>query len=229
MSPISEGIGSLNESSLHLGIKEWFSRPGDRFEVKVEGSVIDILRGPMLVEIQTGNFTSLRRKLEKLIDSHKIKVIYPIPEEKWIVRISESGKVLNRKKSPKKGKLVDVFDELIHIPEMINHPNFKLEVLMINIEEIRCADGKGSWRRKGISIRDRRLLEVKESHSFTRSQDFLRFIPDSLTVPFTNSDFAHASGLSIYKTRRITYTLRKMGVLEVSNNRGKAYEFNVVL
>ncbi|MBD3287067.1 hypothetical protein GF359_10430 [candidate division WOR-3 bacterium] len=227
--PISDGIGSMNESSLHLGIKDWYSRPGDRFEVKIEGSVIDIVRGPLLIEIQTRNFSSIRRKLEKLIDYHKILVLYPIPAQTWIIRVSETGKVLSRRRSPKKGKLIHVFDELLHIPEMINHPNFSIEVLMIRMEEIRCADGKGSWRRRGVSIKDRRLLKVTESHRFTRGQDFLRFIPDSLETPFTNSDFARASGYSIYQTRRITYTLRRMGVLKVEGKRGNAFEFKVAI
>ncbi|MBN2380601.1 hypothetical protein JXM67_12440 [candidate division WOR-3 bacterium] len=226
---LSDGIGSLNESTLHLGIKDWFSRPGDRFEVKVEGSVIDIVRGPLLIEIQTGSFSKLRRKIEKLIDHNKFLVLYPIPAQTWIIRVSDSGEILGRKRSPKRGKLVQVFDELVHMPELINHPNFTLEVLMIKTEEIRCADGKGSWRRKGISIKDRRLLEVLESHRFTRSQDFLQFIPDSLTTPFTNDDFNMASGVSIYQTRRITYTLRRMGVIKIVGKDRHALLFDIIL
>lgn len=229
MSPLSDGIGSLNESSLHLAIKDWYSKPGDRFEVKVDGSVIDIVRGPLLIEIQTRNFSGIRRKLEKLIDHHKILLLYPISALTWIIRVSESGQVLGKRKSPKRGKLVHIFDELLHIPEIINHPNFTLEVLMIRMEEVRCDDGKGSWRRKGVSIKDRRLLKVIESHRFTRSQDFLRFLPDDLETPFTNKDFAKAAGMSIYQTRRITYTLRRMKVLEKAGKKGKAFLFDVGL
>jgi len=229
MSPLSDGIGSLNESSLHLAIKDWYSKPADRFEVKVDGSVIDIVRGPLLIEIQTRNFSGIRRKLEKLIDHHKILLLYPIPALTWIIRISASGEVLGKRKSPKRGKLVHIFDELLHIPEIINHPNFTLEVLMVKMEEVRCDDGGGSRRRKGVSIRDKRLVEIIQSISFNRNQDFLRFLPDALASPFTNKDFARAAGISGRQATRITYTLRRMGVLEKAGKKGKAFLFQVAL
>lgn len=229
MSPLSEGIGSLNESTLHLQIKDWYSRPQDRFEVKLEGSVIDIVRGDLLIEIQTSNFAAIRKKLSKLIDNYKIKMIYPIPQIKWIVRVSGQGKILSRRKSSKRGKLLDVFDELLRIPELINHPNFSLEVLMVEMEEIRLADGKGSWRRRGVSILDRRLVRVVESRTFSRNQDFLSFLPDDLNTPFTNKALSETMGVSLSRATQITYTLRKMKVLETVGKDGKALLFEVCL
>ena len=49
----SNGVGLLNEKPLHASLKAWYAQPGDRFEVNVDGSVIDIVRGELLVEIQT--------------------------------------------------------------------------------------------------------------------------------------------------------------------------------
>jgi hypothetical protein len=60
------GIGLLNEKPLHASLKQWYARPGDRFEVPVDGFVIDIVRGRLLIEIQTRNFASTRAKLIKL-------------------------------------------------------------------------------------------------------------------------------------------------------------------
>lgn len=216
MSPISEGIGSLNESTLHAAIKEWYSKPGDRFEVKIEGSIIDIVRGPQLIEIQTSNFAALRKKLAKLIDRHPIRVVYPLPISRRLVSVSPKGAVLSSRKSPKKGNLLDMFEELLRIPELINHPNFTLEVLTCSIEEVRTADGKGSRWRKGVSIKDRRLVEVFDSYAFTRSQDFLRFLPDGLESPFTNKTLARALGIQVSEASMVTYTLRRMGVLAVA-------------
>lgn len=229
MSPLSEGIGSLNESTLHLQIKDWYSRPQDRFEVKLEGSVIDIVRGDLLIEIQTSNFAAIRKKLSRFIDNYKIKVIYPIPQIKWIVRVSGQGKILSRRKSSKRGKLLDVFDELLRIPELTNHPNFSLEVLMVEMEEIRLADGKGSWRRRGVSILDRRLVRVVESRTFLRNQDFLCFLPDNLNTPFTNKTLSKTMGVSLNRATQVTYTLRKMKVLETVGKDGKALLFDVCL
>jgi hypothetical protein len=47
------GIGQLNEKALHASLKQWYARPGDRFEVAVGGFVIDIVRAELLIEIQT--------------------------------------------------------------------------------------------------------------------------------------------------------------------------------
>jgi hypothetical protein len=55
------GIGLLNEKPLHASLKQWYARPGDRFEVPVDGFVIDVVRDDLLIEIQTRNFSSLKR------------------------------------------------------------------------------------------------------------------------------------------------------------------------
>ena len=98
------GIGLLNEKPLHASLKQWYARLGDRFEVPVDGFVIDIVREDLLIEIQTRNFASTRAKLIKLTRSHQVRLIYPIVQEKWIVRSvsANSGSVV-RRKSPKRG------------------------------------------------------------------------------------------------------------------------------
>ena len=107
------GIGLLNEKPLHASLKEWYAQPGDRFEVAVEGFVIDIVRDALLLEIQTRNFAAIRSKLTSLARSHQIRLIYPIAQEKWIVKLDEDGtSVVNRRKSPKRGRVVDLFWEM---------------------------------------------------------------------------------------------------------------------
>ena len=51
-------IGLINEKPLHASLKQWYARPGDRFEVPVDGFVIDIVRDNLLIEIQTRNFAA---------------------------------------------------------------------------------------------------------------------------------------------------------------------------
>jgi endonuclease III-like uncharacterized protein len=72
------GIGLLNEKQLHASLKQWYARPGDQFEVAVGRFVIDIVRGDLFIEIQTGNFASVKSKLTNLADSHQVRLIYPI-------------------------------------------------------------------------------------------------------------------------------------------------------
>src|SRR5215207_8099873 len=98
------GIGLLNEKPLHASLKQWYARPGDRIEVLVDGFVIDIVRDDLLIEIQTRNFASIKSKLTNLVRFHQVRLVYPIIQEKWIVRsATRNGKGPIRRKSPKKG------------------------------------------------------------------------------------------------------------------------------
>jgi hypothetical protein len=217
----------MNEHPLHSEIKNWYSLPGDRFEVKINDFIIDIVRHALLIEIQTRNFSGIKMKLARLLENHEIRLVYPIPQLKWIVHVTESGEVTRRRRSPRKGRLADLFYELANTPDFVKEENFSLEVLMIEEEELRCNDGKGSWRRKGISIKDRRLMNVKSRTLFKNERDFLRFLPNHLIDPFTNKEFAELSGISINLARRITYCLRKMGAIKPSGKKGKELIFRV--
>jgi hypothetical protein len=223
-------IGSRNESSLHSAIKNWYARPGDKLEEKVDNFVVDIVRDGLVIEIQTKNFYAIRQKLQKLVENHNLRLVYPIPKVKWITKVAKfGGKVISKRRSPRKGHITDLFNELLRIPELINHENFSVEVLMIEEDEIRCADGKGSWRRKGVSIRDRKLLGVVEQVRFTNRQDFLKLLPENLSRPFSNKNLAKALGIPLYRARRTNYCLRKMGALKVVGKKGNELQFDEAL
>ncbi|WP_210465416.1 hypothetical protein [Rufibacter roseolus] len=210
------GINVQNERSLHAGLKLWYAQPEDRFEVPVSGFVIDLVRGPQLVEIQTRNFTAIRPKLQALLKEHKVHLLHPITFEKWVVQVDAKGtSVLSRRKSTFRGALTDIFEELVRIPELVKHEGFTLEFPLIREEEVRCRDGKGSKHRKKVSIKDRKLLEVISSHRFTCAQDFLLFLPPNLPQPFSNRDLEKALLLPLHRCRQITYCLRKMEALTV--------------
>jgi len=217
----------MNEYSLHSAIKNWYSLPEDRFEVRVDGFIVDVVRGALLIEIQTRNFSAIKKKLTRLLENHKVRLVYPIPQRKWIVHVSESGEIVRRRKSPKTGRLLDLFYELIRVPNLFKEENFSLEVLIIEEEEVRCNDGRGSWRRRGVSVKDRRVMNVHSTTLFENEKDFLRFLPSDLTKPFTNKKLAKLSEISINLARKITYCLRKMGAITTVGKEGKELMFEV--
>ena len=127
------GIGLLNEKPLHASLKEWYAQSGDQFEVTVDGFVIDIVRDDLLLEIQTGNFAGIKSKLIKLVRAHRIRLIYPIAQEKWIVRKAKDNSIgETHRKSPNRGRVEDLFWEMVSFPHILVHPNFSLEVLLIS-------------------------------------------------------------------------------------------------
>lgn len=221
------GIGLLNEKPLHASLKQWCARPGDRFEVAVAGFVIDIVRDDLLIEIQTGNFASIKPKLTNLVRSHPVRLIYPIAQEKWIVRpaTDDHGRVL-RRKSPKRGRLEDLFWELVSIPHLLSNRNFSLEVLMTKEEEARRLEGRRRWRRRGWALEERRLLEVVDRRLFKESADWRGFLPEGLES-FTSSDLATARDTSRVLAQKMAYCLQKGKVIELIGKQGRAKLYRV--
>ena len=221
------GIGLLNEKPLHASLKQWYARPGDRFEVPVDGFVIDIVRDDLLIEIQTRNFSSIKSKLTNLVRSHHVRLIYPIVQEKWIVRSATgNGGRIVRRKSPKRGRVEDLFWELVSIPQLLSNPNFSLEVLMIRAEELRRKTNKREWRRRGWVLEGHRLLDVMDQRFFGASVDWLRFLPDGLGS-FTTGDLAIEMATRRELAQKMAYCLREARMIELIGRRGRANLYRV--
>jgi hypothetical protein len=217
-------IGLLNEKPLHASLKQWYARPGDRLEVPVDGCVIDIVRDELLIEIQTRNLAAINSKLNRLTRSHQVRLIYPIVKERWIVRCGSTNReAASRRKSPKRGRLEDLFWELVSIPRLLSNPNFSLEVLMIREEEVRRSDRR---RRKGWVLEGRRLLEVLDQHLFTKSEDWLAFVPTELNC-FTTVELATRISANRELAQKLAYCLRHGRMIELIGRRGRANLYRV--
>ena len=223
--PPARSIGELRERSLHAALKRWYALPHDRAEVPLGGYVIDLVRRSTLIEIQTRGFAKLARKLTRLVSDYRVRLVFPIAQRKWIVTTDPDGRLLRRRASPKRGAYRDLFAELMRIPHLIGNPNFTLEALLVEVEEVRCADGRGSWRRRGISVLDTRLLEVCDRRRFRTPADFARLLPPDLEEPFTNRSLAATGAMPASLAGMMTYTLRRMGAIELVGRRSRAYLF----
>ena len=213
----------LNEKPLHAAIKSWYAKPNDKVEVDLYGYVVDILRDDLIIEIQTKSFSKICKKLATLSDKHPIRLVYPIPMEKWIIKVDRNRKKqLSRRKSPKRRGYEDLFYELVSIPALLKKPNFALEVLLIQEEEIRIHDPHQAWRRGGWVTHERRLLEVVEKRRFSHPKDFANFIPPSIHGEFTTPELAAGLQVSNRLAGKIAYCLREMGAIVAVGKRGRA-------
>ena len=215
-------IGLLNEKPLHAALKAWYAKPRDRLEVPIDGFVVDIVQRRLLVEIQTRSFAPIKRKLLSLATKHRVRLVHPIAQEKWIVKTSESGKEISRRKSPKRGTVEHIFDELVSFPRLITHPNFSLMVLLIREEEVRIHDADRSWRRRGWVTHERRLLEVVDQRLFESPEDMSSLLPQGLPMAFTTSDMASVTGMNRRLAQRMAYCLREMGAIVQVGTRSRA-------
>jgi hypothetical protein len=221
--PAESGIGVYAESSLHASLKLLVAETGDRFEVRVAGKVADILKTTGdIVEIQTQAFAKLKSKLTAFCPGHRVSVVYPIASERIIITLDpETGDVLSKRRSPKRGKIEDVFEELVYYPDMLSVPGLSLEILLVRLEEVRIKDGKGSWRRKGISIHDKRLVDVSERRILKKTADILALLPGKLPAEYTSADIAELLGRNIRFGGAVAYVLARSGLSEIAGKRGR--------
>ena len=207
-------IGTLNEGGLHRGLKDHLARPEDRFEVPLGEFVIDIVRGDLLIEIQTGAIAAMGRKLDCLLDEHRIRVVRPIPAVRWL---EEAGKP--RRKSPQKQRLWSIFDELVSVPTLLDHPNFELQVLLVEETEVRSHSDRVRRGRRGRVV-ERRLEAVLDERLFSRPEQLLEVLPAELPQQFLTADLAKVGRLRRDLAQRICYVLRHAGLLhEVGRGR----------
>ncbi|RPJ08862.1 MAG: hypothetical protein EHM28_03135 [Spirochaetaceae bacterium] len=199
-------------------------------EVKIGRSIVDILVPPdHVIEIQTSSFFKIRSKIERLLPSYKVKIVYPVAQRKHILVYDKKGKkILANRKSPKKAGLHDAAFELSGLRNLIGNPNLSIDIVFIEEEEIRKNDGKGSWRRRGISITDRRLVSVKETIHFANKADFLRFLPADCPALFSNKDLAKIQHIPVHRAQQVTFLLRKIGLLEVKKKNGRSFIFGII-
>jgi hypothetical protein len=197
-------------------LKADYAQPGDSFEVPLDGFVIDIHRGESLIEIQTGSFGAMGRKLDHLLPEHQILLVYPIAVESYLQR---PGK--NPRKSPKKGSVYDLFGELVSIPTLLDHPNLTLEVVLVSVNKVQVADAKARRGRGGFRTEDRQLREILGRHRFEHGSDLLTLVPDGLPPVFTTADLARRAGIGRDVAQQMAYCLRPLGLF-IEQGRTKA-------
>jgi len=213
----------LNDKSLHTALKDWYARPEDRQEVVVDGYVIDVVRDGLLIEIQTRSFAKIKSKLLDLVPRYRVLLAYPVAQAKWIVKLGKDGKgTLDRRKSPKRGAIVQVFEELVSFPTLLADPNFSLEVLLTQEEETRRHDPRRGWRRRGWVTHKRHLVQVVDCYHFDTPLDMAVLLPSGLRSSFTTTDLASALGQRRRLAQRMAYCLREMGVISQIGKKGKS-------
>jgi hypothetical protein len=211
----------MREGPLHAALKAALAEPGDRLEVPVGRFVIDLVRADgELVEVQTGGFGALGKKLDALLDEHRIRIVYPVAAERRIVRVDEHGQVLGVRRSPKRATTVAVFDRLVAFPSLLTHPNLTIEVLLLREDHLRRprpATTRGRTRDPGR----RQLVEVLDRVTLRTPQDILAALPALPVEPFSTRELAARLRCSTQLAQRTLYCLRSIGIVEPAGKRGR--------
>lgn len=221
-------IGELNERSLHRALKQRYAARGGTVEGVVGGYVADVLLGDRIVEIQTGSFSSLKRKLPRLLAEYPVTLVHPIARDRFIVRMAHAAEdgaepvaLARPRRSPKHGSPFDVFHALTGIPTLLDHPNLTLDIVMVIDEDIRVPyQGRRRRRRDWVSV-DRRLLEVVETHTIEGMADLFAMVDAELPDEFTSRDLARAMHSSPRLGQRAAFCFREAGLSEACGRRDR--------
>ena len=217
----ADSIGRFNETDLHEQLKYRYAGSSGDVEAEIDGFIVDVKTDGEIVEIQTRGLGKLRKKLLALSRERAVRVVHPIAIETTITKLSRNGELMSSRRSPKRGRMEDAFREITSIADLLPNPRITIEILLVKAIETRIDDGKGSWRRKGVSIAARQLADVTGCIRFRTRRDYRRVLPPALPAEFTNQDLMEALSVRYAQAQPITSALAKMGVIKPMGKKGR--------
>ncbi len=213
------------ETTLHRQLKQLYADDAQQIEVKLGRFRIDAIAGDELIEIQHGSLAAIRDKIRTLLKRHDVRVVKPIVATKRLIKLKKKGgAIVDRRASPKRGRLLDIFDELVYFTRVFPHPRLTLEVALVDVEERRYP-GHGRRRRKRQRdhvVEDQSLLSVRETHVYRSAADLRALLPKRLPTPFHTGHVAKRLEVKRWIAQRMVYCLREMGMLDVVGKDGNA-------
>jgi len=210
------------ETSLHRQLKEHYGpKSGGRAEVTIEGFRIDAVSPDgTLTEVQSAALGPLKGKLRRLLPEYQVRVVKPVVLERRIVKLTRRGGAeTSARLSPKRGAVVDVFDDLIGLARIFPHPHLSLEVLGVAVDEVRIP----RRRRPGYAVVDRRLRSIEATATLRRASDLWALLPEFQLESFTTADLAGWLQRPVGFAQRVAYCLRLAGAVETLGKVGNRW------
>ncbi len=220
------GIGTLAEKTVHAVLKNYLVPKEQCHEIKCNGYVADIMLDGEIMEIQTAQFNLLRKKLDVFLNEYDVTIVYPIPAIKWLIWIREdTGEVTKRRKSNKYGSPCMVFPELYKIKQYLDHPNFHLRLILLEMEEFRLLNGWSEDKKRGSTRYDRIPISLLEDIMINTKDDYDILLPENLPDPFISKEFGKASGLSLKQGQTALNVLCSLGTIQKVGKSGRWIQY----
>ncbi|MBP3320763.1 MAG: hypothetical protein J6M12_00265 [Clostridia bacterium] len=221
------GIGTQNEKLLHAALKDYFAIEGAVAEYEVEGFVADLFAEGELVEIQTGNFSYLRKKLPALLEKYPVTVVCPLMRSKTLFWIDpQTGELSGGRKSPKKEKYCHLLGQIYPLMDLIGQEGLRLVVFLYDGEEYKRADGWSKDGKKGSHRVERIPTEPVEFLVLSSPYDLGALLPENCPERFSAADFSKFASLRGRKLSGGLKLLLKAGVLS-REKQGRSYLYTV--
>lgn len=222
------GIGTLSEKTMHAVLKNYYASDDKMHEIPIENYVADIYTGTEIIEIQTRAMNRMRKKLEVFLPLYPVTIVYPIPREKWLYWIDEeTGEISQKRKSPKKGNPYQAFIELYKIRPFLSHPNFKLRLDLIDMEEYRLLNGWSRDKKKGSERYDRIPTAFVEEVCIDCVRDYMQLIPYELPEQFTVKEFAKCARIPARLAGTVLLIFNDLELVSRVGKQGNSYIYEV--
>lgn len=218
------------ETSLHRQLKEHFAATAEQTEVQLEGFRIDaIASSGELIEIQHAGLGALRDKTRRLLtrSRHSLRIVKPIVARKRVVTLAKrDGEVIRSRMSPKRGELIDLFQDLVHFADVFPMKRLTLEFVLIEAEEVRIDRAQVRRRGKKYISLDQHLVSVGQSIELRTARDLLRLLPlEQLPTPFDTAHLAANLQRPRWFAQKVGYCLRQSGIAKLVGKRGNSQLF----
>ena len=219
------------ETSLHRQLKSLYADDETQTEVPLGDYRIDAVAGECLVEVQHGSLSAIRQKVQRLLKRHSVLVVKPIIATKRLVKRSrKGGRVVGRRRSPKRGSLTNMFDELVYFTRVFPHRNLSMEAVLVEVEEWRYP-GHGRrrrWRANDHVVEDQKLIGVAGACRFAQSNDLWNLLPPlDLPNPFHTGDLAEQLDVDRWVAQRIAYVMRHTRAVRQVGKKGNALLYTI--
>lgn len=215
-------IGIQKEKVLHKIIKYYLNDDPSYHEIKIGNNYVDVVNDGIIYEVQTQNFNLLRRKLDTLLKSNKVVIVYPACRIKQIYSINEYGEYIKQAKSPKKGTPFQILVEMYKIRDYLTNPNLSFKVLYLDIDEYREVVPKKHYRSKGYIRYKQVPTNIVEEYDLKTQDDYINIF-NSFNCPstFTRNDFSKYFKISISKSSNAIKTLETLDIVTFYEKQGR--------
>jgi hypothetical protein len=215
------------ENSLHRSLKDLYAQAGS-LEVPFGDYRVDVAAANRVIEIQASPLGAIAPKVRQLVQQTDVLVVKPIVRQKVIVWVDRHGTPQSRRRSPKRGTWLDAFQELVHFTRAFPHPRLSIDLLAIDIEELRRP--RARRRRLGPNYRvyDRRLIAVAATQRIERACDLWCLLGIRPAAPFSTAELAGQLGAPRWLAQKIAYTLRETGAARAVGKTGNSLIYTPV-
>lgn len=224
------GVGTLREKTLHAVCKRYMEPSEDAHEQTIGRFVADAVGEDGIIEIQTGSFSSLKPKLEVFLSVCPTTVVYPLAHITYLSTLKADGTLTPLRRSPKRGSLYDACRELISIRSWLAHPNMRVRLLFIDLEEYRLSPElvtrKRRWRNRPSRL-DRVPVRLEKELLFQRPEDYLIFLEGACPQGFTVSELSKSLGIPYDTADMAVYLTCQIGVCIRRERRGREYIYEI--